>query len=228
MARERIRQFTEQWYEQVISTDNAIERVSSRVVSGFDEEKLVSDDEISHVRACFEHMQRARLLALTRSFFTGTQSLNEDLLERLRRDLGARSDLEFIPGTPVMMTRNDYDKEIFNGDQGIVLPAISLGKEELMAFFPQGDGFVAYGVEGLRSSLEVSFAMTVHKSQGSEFEHIALILPPDPIPLLTREVVYTAVTRSKTGALVAGSREVLEEAIRRKMIRHSSLDVIVA
>lgn len=226
-TREQIRQFLDQWYEQVICGEGVIERLSARLVSSFEEERLVGEEDIAYVRACFDHLQSARLLALTRSFFTGTQSLNENLLERLRRDLGARADLEFIPGAPVMMTRNDYEKEIFNGDQGIVLPAYSLGREELMAFFPQGEGFVAYSVDGLRSSLEVSFAMTVHKSQGSEFDQIALILPPEPIPLLTREVIYTAITRSRTGAWIAGHREVLEEAIRRKMTRHSSLDAVV-
>ena len=66
-----------------------------------------------------------------------------------------------------------------------------------MAFFPQGDGFVAYGVEGLRSSLEVSFAMTVHKSQGSEFAEVLLALPDQPSPLLTRALFYTGITRAK-------------------------------
>lgn len=224
LLRGRLSAFVEQWYEEVVRAGEDPGILDRHIVTGFEEERLVDEAAIAHVRRCFERMQRARLLALTRNFVTGTRALNEALLERLRRELGARASAEFVPGTPVMMTRNDYEKEIFNGDQGVVLPARVLGKHELVAFFPQGEGFVGYGVDGLRSSLEVSFAMTVHKSQGSEFDHIALVLPPESIPLLTREVVYTAVTRSRRGALVLGIEEVLEASIAAKMMRYSSLD----
>ncbi len=229
LARERLHTFLAHWYDAHGRIDGGFEPLADRVLTGFDEEVLVDADEIEHVRRVFEHSQRARLLSLTRGWMTGTRHINEVLLERLRAELGARPREVWLPGAPVMMLRNDYDKEIFNGDQGVILPARRRGAgRELVAFFPRGDGFVGYGVEGLRANLEVCWAMTVHKSQGSEFERVGLILPREPIPLLTREVLYTAITRSHTAALILGPEEVLKAGVASKMHRYSALEFVVA
>ena len=88
---------------------------------------------------------------------------------------GARS---FVPGEPVMITANDYQRGLFNGDQGIVVRADEgLGRHHFRAVFRVGGGCVPFAIEALRDRLELAWALTVHKSQGSEVDAVALVLP---------------------------------------------------
>ena len=98
-------------------------------------------------------------------------------------------------GRPVMVTRNDYALELMNGDIGLCLPGPD---GVLRVAFPAVDGGVRWVMPSRLDSVETVFAMTVHKSQGSEFTHTLLLLPPEVNPLLTRELLYTGVTRAKT------------------------------
>lgn len=222
---EALHQFIELFVaEQLGLADLA--RMSTYVVQRISQaanEPLSNHNDIKNLRQIMQQVQRSRLLTLTRVYATGTRALNRACLEILRQHTGATPLQSWLPGSPVMMLRNDYEREIFNGDQGILLMAHHHGQQELMVFFPRGESFVAYGLESLRANLELSFAMTVHKSQGSEFERVALILPDEPLPLLTREVIYTAVTRSKKGAVIVGTRQVLSTGVRARMKRFSAL-----
>ncbi|WP_170200711.1 ATP-binding domain-containing protein, partial [Ideonella azotifigens] len=102
---------------------------------------------------------------------------------------------EWFIGRPVMVTRNDSALGVFNGDIGIVLPAAGDGGN-LRAWFLDGPRLRSVAVTRL-SQVESAFAMTVHKSQGSEFEHTALVLPEQAGLLLSRELVYTGITRAR-------------------------------
>ena len=104
---------------------------------------------------------------------------------------------DLIPGEPVMMQVNDYQRGIFNGDQGLVLNVSEGNQLQPMAIFPRSDGFAAFHIDSLRPVLLHSYAMTVHKAQGSEFDRVALILPDRDLPINTREILYTALTRSR-------------------------------
>ena len=102
-----------------------------------------------------------------------------------------------MPGEPVMMQMNDYGRMIFNGDQGLVLRVSDHGRAAApMVVFPRDDGFIAFRIDSLRANLVHSFAMTVHKAQGSEYDHVALVLPDADIPINAREILYTALTRA--------------------------------
>ncbi len=99
-------------------------------------------------------------------------------------------------GRPVMVTRNDAAVGVFNGDIGITLPPAT-PNAPLRAYFLDGNTARSVGVSRL-ASVETAFAMTVHKSQGSEFDHTVLVLPRDAGRVLTRELVYTGITRARS------------------------------
>ena len=92
-----------------------------------------------------------------------------------------------------------------------------------MAVFPRGDNFVAFRFEALREFVELGYAMTVHKAQGSEFDSVAIVLPEKPVAVLTRELVYTAVSRSRTSVVIVGDEAVLSDAITTRVERFSGL-----
>jgi len=129
----------------------------------------------------------------------------------------------------VMVLRNDYERMLFNGDQGIaarVRPPE--GRPLMMAVFPRGDNFVAFRLDAMRDDLELCYAMTVHKAQGSEFDTVALILPATDVPILTREIVYTAVSRARKSMTIVGDEEILRLGISRKAERYSGLSEQIA
>jgi len=87
------------------------------------------------------------------------------------------------------------------------------------------DGLLTYPFEDLRARLELAFALTVHKAQGSEYDHVALVLPPRDTPLLSREILYTALTRARHGAIVIGDPALLVLGASRPRPRSSGLDL---
>ena len=126
-------------------------------------------------------------------------------------------------GRPVLITRNDYNLGLFNGDIGITLPDPDSSDNELHVYFSGSAGeFRRFPIHSL-SEHETVYAMTVHKSQGSEFDHVVLILPDKDYPLLTRELIYTALTRARQTVSVWGTESVLRTAILRKIERSSGL-----
>ena len=151
--------------------------------------------------------------------------LHERQLSLFRNSDLAREDPVFVAGEPVLVQRNDYERSLFNGDQGLILRATdeNSSRPSLMAVFQQQGSFRAYHLEGLRKQLVHAFAMTVHKSQGSEFDHVAVLLPGQDLPLLTREILYTAITRSKKSAVVVGQRALLVHGAEKRIERFSGI-----
>ena len=126
-------------------------------------------------------------------------------------------------GRPVLITRNDYNLGLFNGDIGITLPDPDASTDELHVYFPGSAGdFRRFPIHALCDH-ETVYAMTVHKSQGSEFDHVVLILPDKDYPLLTRELIYTGLTRARQTVSIWGTESVLRTAIQRKIDRTSGL-----
>ena len=124
-------------------------------------------------------------------------------------------------GRPVMVTRNDYALELMNGDVGICLPGPD---GVLRVAFPSLGGNVRWIVPSRLDSVETVFAMTVHKSQGSEFHHVLLVVPVHDSPVLTRELVYTGLTRAKENLTLWAPRpEVLLQACNRRVLRSGGL-----
>ena len=165
----------------------------------------------------------SRILCVTRVFETGADRINQDLHRAAAGAAGAARD-GFNPGEPVMVLRNDYERMLFNGDQGFAVRVRPPeGRPLMMAVFPRGDNFVAFRLDAMRDDLELCYAMTVHKAQGSEFDTVALILPETDIPILTREIVYTAVSRARKSMTIVGDAEIVRLGISRKAERYSGL-----
>lgn len=121
-------------------------------------------------------------------------------------------------GRPILVTANDPRTGLVNGDNGIVLR----GTDGPEVAFRRPEGLERVPVVRLPPTLP-AYALTVHRSQGSEYRHIALIVPPDPSPLLTRELLYTAVTRAKESLVVVGTEAAIRRAVSTRSSRSSGL-----
>jgi exodeoxyribonuclease V alpha subunit len=169
-------------------------------------------------------LHRARILTVTRALATGSLAINDHLHELALDRLSVTGHPDFVPGEPVMVTANDYHRGLFNGDQGIVVRADEgLGRHHFRAVFRSAGQLRPFAIEALRDRLELAWALTIHKSQGSELDAIALLLPHDDLPLVTRELLYTGVTRARSGVVIAGSRTILVGGGKRRALRHSGL-----
>jgi exodeoxyribonuclease V alpha subunit len=123
------------------------------------------------------------------------------------------------PGRPLLVTANDYDLELFNGDAGVIVTA---SDGSLQAAFERR-GQIDDVPPGRLAAIETVFAMTVHKSQGSQFGTAVVIVPPSGSRLLTRELLYTAVTRAQSRLIVVGREAAIRAAVRRPAARASGL-----
>jgi exodeoxyribonuclease V alpha subunit len=170
--------------------------------------------------ALLRHLTGQQLLSGLRGGPFGVETLNRQLTEHLRRQ-GLAGEHEWYAGRPVMMTHNDYQLGLMNGDVGLTLPH----PHGLRVAFQLADGRVRWVPPSRLGGIETVYVMTVHKSQGSEFNHTLLVLPEYPHPLLTRELVYTAVTRARRAftLLEYGPPAVLAQAVRRRTWRASGL-----
>jgi exodeoxyribonuclease V alpha subunit len=122
-------------------------------------------------------------------------------------------------GLPLVVTANDHDNKLYNGDTGVVL---SRGGDDLVAVFARGDGPLRVPL-GRLSEVRPLHAMTVHRSQGSQFSRVTVLLPPATSPLGTRETLYTAVTRAERVVRVLGSAEAVLAAVARPVARATGL-----
>lgn len=184
------------------------------------------------LRVIRAHGQFQLLAALRKGEF-GVEGLNARIAAILRNAgvLSApRDDALWYAGRPVMVTRNDYNLDLMNGDIGITLPfpgSVPEGAELMLRVaFPAADPHkpVRWILPSRLQSVETVFAMTVHKSQGSEFAHTALILPQYDNPVLTRELIYTGITRAaRQFTLIDDNPNILPQAVASSVFRTSGL-----
>jgi exodeoxyribonuclease V alpha subunit len=166
--------------------------------------------------AVFEAFRAFRVLCAHRHGPRGVEWLNA----RIGDALGVQQ--EWYPGRPVLVTQNDHALRLFNGDVGIALPDAE-ADGRIRVFFEAEEGRLRR-VPPLRlPPYETTYAMTIHKSQGSEFGRVLVVLPPQDSRLLTRELLYTAVTRARAGLVVWGDEPVLRAAVGRRLARSSGL-----
>jgi exodeoxyribonuclease V alpha subunit len=184
----------------------------------------------ARVRRILAHYDQARILCPVNlgADLKSVESLNARFHREAVAQAMARGGLEravaLAAGEPVLVTRNDYVRGIFNGDQGVVLLVERSGAVHREVFFPRGGGLVHFPLAAIQEDLDLCYAMTVHKAQGSEFRRIALVLPDRAGPMLTREILYTALTRARRAVTILGSPEALETAIGRPVTRWSGLE----
>ncbi|WP_370680731.1 AAA family ATPase [Comamonas sp. GB3 AK4-5] len=147
------------------------------------------------VQTVLQAFDRFRLLCAVREGDWGVAGLNTAVVKELRDAGLVAAEGEWYAGRPVMVTRNDAQLEVFNGDIGMVLPSFA-DPARLRVYFLRGDGLHHVSTARL-AQVETAFAMTVHKSQGSEFAHTALVLAAQGGNVLGRELVYTGITRAR-------------------------------
>jgi len=162
----------------------------------------------------FQLFKSRIILTPSRKGLFGTVSINRGLNEVL----GGTRD-EAFHGQPLMITRNDYDRALFNGDRGVVLRFA----DGLFASFedPQG-GYRMIPLQ-LLENRESSFALTIHKSQGSEYDLVHILMPEGVERLVSREILYTAITRAREEVFLYGSEDVLKLALSRGVRRLSGI-----
>jgi exodeoxyribonuclease V alpha subunit len=160
----------------------------------------------------FAHRSRYVLLTPFRRGRIGTHMLGEEI----RKLLDASGDRSGV--TPIMIEQNDRELGVFNGD-----PAMLVDGDPRRAFVQRDDGTTLELAESRLPPYSTAFALSVHKSQGSEFDEVLVVLPDEDAPLLTRELLYTALSRAKRRARIVGPKEVIVAALARRARRDSGL-----
>ncbi len=172
------------------------------------------------VKMAFQQFEKFRVLCSHRSGHYGVNRINLLIEKILQKKRLIDPDKLYYQGRPVMITHNDYNLKLFNGDMGIIWKN---EEGELRACFQgQGNSFRDFSPARLPAH-ETGYAMTIHKSQGSEFENILMILPKTESPLLTRELIYTGLTRAKEKIEIWIDDEVFKNAVATRIQRTSGL-----
>ncbi len=175
----------------------------------------------SEPEAMFSHFSRFRILCAVREGPQGVNTINRRIENITRKSL-PEDTRRWYAGQPILITENDYQLQLFNGDFGIVLED-SANAGELLVYFPGPENTFRKFRPFRLPPHETAYAMTVHKSQGSEFEHVLLLLPEDDSPILTRELIYTGITRATRQVSIIGEESVFRQAIARRIKRASGL-----
>jgi exodeoxyribonuclease V alpha subunit len=174
-------------------------------------------------REALERFDRFRILCALREGVYGVSGLNHTIETILARKGLISHAGAFYRGRPMMITVNNYAMRLFNGDTGILFPDPENGGA-LRAFFPApGGGIRSVAPERLPLH-ETAFAITIHKSQGSEFDRVLMILPPVDSEILTRELLYTGITRAKKSVEIWANEEVFIAAVRKQTKRNSGFN----
>jgi exodeoxyribonuclease V alpha subunit len=163
-----------------------------------------------------------QVLCAVRQGDLGVETLNEELRQYFYQRGYLNLDQVWEPGKAVMVRRNDASLGLFNGDIGICMPDV-MDATKMRVWFQLSDGSIKGILPSRLSEYELVYAMTVHKSQGSEFDHVVLVLPEQAGPVLTKELLYTGITRAKQGFSLWANEAVLRYAINNKVVRLSGL-----
>ena len=168
----------------------------------------------------FRELNSRRILTLVREGWYGVKEANNHLLKLAK---GANKSIDYLSlvGVPIMVTKNSNEWGLFNGDVGITVH----GPYGMVVLFPRGEKTIVCPVS-LLPEHELAYAMTVHKSQGSEYDNVMLVLPNDEKhPLLNRQIIYTGITRAKKRAVIVGMERVLKVALSQKLERNTGIEL---
>lgn len=213
----------DQAWRLLLTGDDAVHRLEHDPISYIGEryrryfQLITAGADVSEI---FAEFQRFQVLCANHHGSHGVEDINR----RVERAAVASGTLSiantWYHGRPVMISRNHAATQLYNGDIGICLPDPADGQPRV--FFPDRDGF-----RGLRPSrlpaCETVYAMTIHKSQGSEFDEAMLVLPERINPVLSKELLYTGITRAKRRVTLYAGRSIFETCVARQAVRHSGL-----
>jgi exodeoxyribonuclease V alpha subunit len=173
---------------------------------------------LGDARAALATLDEQRLLCAHRRGPYGVQHWNRQVERWLTESTGEPIWSDWYVGRPVLVTANDYGLGLYNGDTGVTVA----GQDGLRAAIASAGQPRAFATSRL-PDLETMYAMTIHKSQGSQAAEVTVLMPPVDSRLLTRELFYTAVTRAKSKVRVVGSAEEVRSAIEKRAVRATGL-----
>lgn len=180
-------------------------------------EDYIKEKDISEALKKFN---RARVLCAVRGGIFGLYETNKKIEKILEKKGLIRRNYLFYEHRPIMITKNNYLLGLFNGDTGIIRKDEN---GELKAWFDIKGEPTSFSTS-LISWEETAFSITIHKSQGSEFDKVLVLLPNYEVPILTKELIYTAITRSRERVLIQANKEVLKKAISQTVKRGSGIE----
>jgi exodeoxyribonuclease V alpha subunit len=202
--------------EEVVIDPTYSKELFETFVAGY--EDFIKEKDI---REALHKMNGLRVLCAVREGEQGLYAINKMIEKYLHDKKLIKINAEFYENRPIILTRNYYEHNLFNGDTGIIRYD---DKGVLMAWFEDGTGELRAVLPGYLTEAETVFAMTIHKSQGSEFNKVLVVLPAvTNVALLTRELLYTAVTRARTMVYVQSSEAVLLQAVGHSVERASGI-----
>ncbi|WP_069657998.1 exodeoxyribonuclease V subunit alpha [Arcticibacter eurypsychrophilus] len=202
--------------EQVQVDTAYSDKLFQSFVQGY-EEYIKEKDQVVALRK----FNNLRVLCAVREGVHGLAAVNSKIEKYLEDKRLIKVDREFYENRPIIVTSNNYNLGLFNGDIGLIRPDDA---GVFHAWFENKEGEVKSFSPGFIKNCETVYAMTIHKSQGSEFNQVLVVLPDDSNnSILTRELLYTAVTRARTYVLLQGSEEVIDEACSRVVERASGI-----
>lgn len=205
--------------------DPHIARYYDQLTAGFSDfiqllTQSAIDDQtrVEQVIQCFDQY---RILTAVRHGALGLNKLNEQIELRVLEQTHQLKKGEWYIGRPVMMTYNDYQLGLSNGDIGVCFLREHQGQKQFEVYFPSLDKWVP--ATRLPKNLQTAYALTIHKSQGSEFSHVAVVLDSNSEQLLAKELIYTAITRAKKAVSLLAHPLALIQALTRETSRTSGL-----
>ncbi len=197
--------------------ENVAAELKSRVLQAY-VECFEADNHLEALR----RFNAFRILCAVRKGPAGVEQVNRSIEQLLRNRGLIRGDAQHYRGRLVMVTRNDYSVGLFNGDVGILWPDPD-ADNRLVAWFVLPDDSMKRVLPSRLPPHETAYAMTVHKSQGSEFERVLVMLPFEEVGVVSRELIYTGITRAKHKAEVWGREKILRKAVENRVRRVSGL-----
>lgn len=174
-----------------------------------------------YVQQAIQHFDHYRILTAIRHGDLGLNKINQQIEQRFLASVGKLKQGDWYTGRPVMMTYNDYQLGLSNGDIGICFWREQEGQSQFEVYFPSLEKWVL--ATRLPKSIETAFALTIHKSQGSEFTHTAVVLDQQAKNLLSKELIYTAITRAKRVVSLLVDRDAFTQALCVRTTRISGL-----
>lgn len=214
-SQEELQMFLNNEDEQVTFDNIYDEKAFEQFVGGY--ALYIGEPDI---KKALRKLNDLRVLCAVREGEQGLYAINRKIEKYLQQKKLIKPMAEFYEHRPIIVTKNYYDLNLFNGDVGIIRYDEN---NILKAWFEDSSGELRSVLPGFIAEAETVYAMTIHKSQGSEYGQVLVVLPDADVPLLTAELLYTAVTRAKTKVIVQAPEVVIVETSQRRVKRASGI-----
>ena len=207
-----------QFINRIIKNEKYLDLITE--ISEYKLNKFINKRAIEILEKLFIFIDHAKILSPLNSGLTGTSGINSFIIKIFHKKFDSSSNAKVFSGMPIMITKNDYGKNLFNGDTGIILRQKD---NQYYGIFMRSGEFISYPIEML-NSYKPAFAITVHKSQGSEYNEVLFIIPEStPEKMISKEIIYTGITRAKDLIVLYSTDEKLKKGTMEKIERESGI-----